>query len=191
MRFYAEVFPSERRVTVESLTQGPHDTANQELNRISHLQTDEDRRDESVAPLTEKKQLEARRSKAVKAKRINAEDQQRVSETGQCVLYVNTLDNDQLWERAHDSEEGMIVRVNSSHRFFRDLLNAVHDNGNLLKVTDVLFYSIARGEYDLVYKSEHDDDEIEKIMEEYRERVGETLSDVLRRLNLTDFWEDV
>ena len=191
MRFYAEVFPSERRVTVESLTQGPHDTANQELNRISHLQTDEDRRDESVAPLTEKKQLEARRSKAVKAKRINVEDQQRVSETGRRVLYVNTLDNDQLWERAHDSEEGMIVRVNSSHRFFRDLLNAVHDNGNLLKVTDVLFYSIARGEYDLVYKSEHDDGEIEEIMTEYRERVGETLSDVLRRLNLTDFWENV
>ncbi len=179
------------RVTVKSLTQGPHDTANQELNRISHLQTDEDRRDENVAPLIEKKQLEARRSKAVKAKRMNAEELQSVSETGQRVLYVNTLDNDQLWERAHHPEEGMIVKVNSSHRFCRDLLNAVHDNSNLLKVIDVLFYSIVKGEFDLVYKSEHDDSEIEEIMTEYRERVGETLSDVIRRLNLTDFWEDV
>ena len=179
------------RVTVESLTQGPHDIANQELNRISHLQTDEDRRDESVAPLEEKKQLEVRRSKAVKAKLMNAKDLQRVSETGQRVLYVNTLDNDQLWERAHDPEEGMIVRVNSSHRFCQDILNAVSDNSNLLKMTDVLFYSIARGEYDLVYKSEHDDDEIEKIMEEYRERVSRTLSDVIRRLNSTDFLTDV
>ena len=179
------------RVTVESLTQGPHDTANQELNRIAHLQTDEDRRDESVAPLTEKKQLETRRSKAVKAKRMNAEELQRVSETGQRVLYVNTLDNDQLWERAHHPEEGMIVKVNSSHRFCRDILNAVHDNSNLLKVIDVLFYSIVKGEFDLVYKSEHDDGEIEEIMTEYRERVGETLSDVIRRLNLTDFLEDV
>ena len=179
------------RVTVESLTQGPHDTANQELNRISQLQTDEDRRDESVAPLTEKKQLEARRSKAVQAKPMNAEDLQRVSETGHRVLYVDTLDNDQLWERAHHPEKGLIVRVNSSHRFCRDFLNAVHDNGSLLKVTDILFYSIAKGEYDLVYKSEHDDDEIEEIMTEYRERVGETLSDVLRRLNLTDFLVDV
>ena len=179
------------RVSVEPLTQGSHDTANQELNRISHLQTDEDRRDESVAPLEEKKQLEVRRSKAVKAKLMNAKDLQRVSETGQRVLYVNTLDNDQLWERAHDPEEGMIVRVNSSHRFCRDILNAVSDNSNLLKVTDVLFYSIARGEYDLVYKSEHDDDEIEKIMGEYRERVGRTLSDVIRRLNSTDFLADV
>ena len=179
------------RVTVESLTQGPHDIANQELNRISHLQTDEDRRDESVAPLEEKKQLEVRRSKAVKAKLMNAKDLQRISETGQRVLYVNTLDNDQLWERAHDPEEGMIVRVNSSHRFCQDILNAVSDNSNLLKITDVLFYSIARGEYDLVYKSEHDDDEIEKIMEEYRERVSRTLSDVIRRLNSTDFLADV
>ena len=179
------------RVTVESLTQGPHDIANQELNRISHLQTDEDRRDESVAPLTEKKQLEARRSKAVKAKRMNTEELQRVSETGQRVLYVNTLDNDQLWERAHHPEEGMIVKVNSSHRFCRDILNAVHDNSNLLKVIDVLFYSIVKGEFDLVYKSEHDDGEIEEIMTEYRERVGETLSDVIRRLNLTDFLENV
>ncbi len=179
------------RVTVESLTQGPHDIANQELNRISLLQADEDKFDESVAPLEERKQLEARRSKAVKAKLMNTEDLQRVSETGQRVLYVNTLDNDQLWERAHDPEEGIIVRVNSSHRFCRDILNAVSDNSDLLKVTDVLFYSIARGEYDLVYKSEHDDDEIEEIMTEYRERVGRTLSDVIRRLNLTDFLVDV
>ena len=179
------------RVTVESLTQGPHDTANQELNRISLLQADEDKFDESVAPLEERKQLEARRSKAVKAKLMNTEDLQRVSETGQRVLYVNTLDNDQLWERAHDPEEGIIVRVNSSHRFCRDILNAVSDNSDLLKVTDVLFYSIARGEYDLVYKSEHDDDEIEEIMAEYRERIGRTLSDVIRRLNLTDFLVDV
>ena len=179
------------RVTVESLTQGPHDTANQELNRISLLQADEDKFDESVAPLEERKQLEARRSKAVKAKLMNTEDLQRVSETGQRVLYVNTLDNDQLWERAHDPEEGIIVRVNSSHRFCRDILNAVSDNSDLLKVTDVLFYSIARGEYDLVYKSEHDDDEIEEIMTEYRERIGRTLSDMIRRLNLTDFLVDV
>ncbi len=179
------------RVTVESLTQGPHDTANQELNRISLLQTDEDKRDESVAPAEERKELEKRRNKAVRTKPITPEDKQHVKEAGQRVLYVDTLDNNQLWERAHGPEEGVIVRVNSSHRFCRDILNAVSDNSNLLKVTDVLFYSIARGEYDLVYKSEKNDDEIEEIMVEYRERVGETLSDVIRRLNLTDFLVDV
>ena len=179
------------RVSVEPLTQGTHDTANQELNRISHLQADEDRRDESVTPAQERRELEKRRNKAVSTKPIKPEDEQQVKKTGQRVLYVDTLDNNQLWERAHDPTEGLVVRVNRSHRFCRNILDIVHDNSNLLKVMDVLFYSIAKGEFDLVYKSEQDDDEIEEIMTEYRERVGETLSDVIRRLNLTDFLADV
>ena len=179
------------RVTVEPIMQGPHDIANQELNRISLLQADEDRRDENIAPLEEKKELEKRRNKAVSTKPITPEDEQHVKATGQRVLYVETLDNNQLWERAHDPTEGLIVRINRSHRFCRDILDAVYDNSNLLKVMDILFYSIARGEYDLVYKSEQDDDEIEEIMTEYRERIGETLSDVIRKLDLTDFLTDL
>ena len=178
------------RVTVESLTQGPHDTANQELSRIAHLQADEDRRDESVAPLEEKKELEKRRTKAANSKPITSKDKKRVTE-GERVLYVDTLDNNQLWERAHDPEHGLIVRVNRSHRFCRDILDTVHKNSNLLKIVDVLFFAIARGEYDLVYKSEHKEDVIEEIMTEYRERVGGTLSDMIRSLNLTDFLADV
>ena len=179
------------RVTVESLTQNPHDTANEEIKRISDLQADEDRRDEDVAPLNERKQLQRRHDKAVRAKPINPKDQQLVNETGHRVLYVDTLDNNQLWERAHDPTHGVIVRVNRSHRFCRDILDSVHENSNLLKIIDVLFFSIVRSEYDLVYKSEHNENDIEMIMEEYRERVGETLSDVIRRLNLTDFLADV
>ena len=179
------------RVTVASLVQGPHDTANQELNRISHLQADEDRRDESVAPIEEKRELEKRRDKAVRTKPIMPEDAQYVKATGQRVLFVDILDNNQLWERAHDPTEGLIVRVNRSHRFCRDILDTVDNNSNLLKVMDVLFYSIVKGEFDLVYKSEQDDDKIEEIMAEYRERVGETLSDVIRTLDLTDFLADL
>ncbi len=179
------------RVTVASLGQGPHDAANQELNRISHLQADEARRDESVAPIKEKKELEKRRNKAVRAQPITPEDAQYVKATGQRVLFVDILDNNQLWERAHDPTEGLIVRVNRSHRFCRDILDTAHDNSNLLKVMDVLFYSIVKGEFDLVYKSEQDDDKIEEIMAEYRERVSETLSDVIQKLDLTDFLTDL
>ena len=118
------------------------------------------------------------------------EDAQYVKATGQRVLFVDILDNNQLWERAHDPTEGLIVRINRSHRFCRDILDTVHDNSNLLKVMDVLFYSIVKGEFDLVYKSEQDDDKIEEIMAEYRERVGEMLSDVIRKLDLTDFLTD-
>lgn len=179
------------RLTVEPLMQNPHDTANQELSRIADLQTDEDTRDEDVAPFEEKKELEQRRKKAVNAKPINVEDQQRVNETGHRVLYVDTLDNNQLWERAHDPRHGLIVRINRSHSFCRDILDTVSKNSNLLKVIDVFFFAIARGEYDLVYKSEHDNNKIEEIMAEYRERVGGTLLDVIRRLNIDEFLTDV
>lgn len=179
------------RTTHQLIAQDPHDTANAALDIISQRQTDEDRRDEDVAPLNEKKVLEERRTKAVSAKPINDEERQHVVEAKQRVLFVDTLDNNQLWERAHDPTHGLIVRVNNSHRFCRDLLDIVHENGDLLKIIDVLFFSLARGEYDLVYRSEHNDDEIEKIMEEYRERVGGTLSDTTRSLNLTEFLASV
>ena len=160
------------QVSVQSLTQNPHDTANQALSPIADHQTEEDRQDEDIATAEERKELERRRSKAAKAKPINTEDQKRVSETGHRVLYVDTLDNNQLWERAHDPTHGLIVRVNRSHSFCRDILDTVPENSNLLKVIDVLFFGIARGEYDLVYKSERDETQIEDIMTEYRERVG-------------------
>ena len=179
-----------KQTTMRLLQPDPHDAANEALNRISTLQADEDWRDEILAPLEEKKVLEARRTKAVSAKPINREDRRRVNETGQRVLYVDTLDNNQLWERAHDPEHGLIVRVNRAHRFCRHILDTVPENGNLQKIIDVLFFAIARGEYDLVYKSEHNGDEIEEILAEYREEVGDTLSDVVRRLNLTEFLAD-
>ena len=179
------------RITVKSSRQVPHDTTNQELDRISHLQDDDDSRDESVAPIEERKELEERRNKAISTKPIAPKDQQQFKESGARVLFVKTLDNNQLWERAHDPTEGMIVRVNSSHRFCRDILEAVDDNSNLIKVIDVIFFSLARGEYDLVYKSEHDREKIEEVMAEYRERVGEVISDVIRRLNLDNFLADL
>ena len=179
-----------KQTTRRLIQPDPHDAANEALNRISTLQADEDWRDEILAPLEEKKVLEARRTKAVSAKPINREDRRRINETGQRVLYVDTLDNNQLWERAHDAEHGLIVRVNRAHRFCRHILDTVPENGNLQKIIDVLFFAIARGEYDLVYKSEHNDDEIEAILAEYREEVGGTLSDVVRRLNLTEFLAD-
>ena len=179
-----------KRTTNRLLRQDPHDTANEELNRISQLQAKDDIHDASVATSEEKEELEKRLAKALSAKPITLEDLPHVK-TGQRVLYVDTLDDNQLWERALDPTHGLIVRINKSHGFCRDILDTVPENSNLLKLIDVLAFSLARGEHDLVYKSEHDEDEIEKIMEEYRERVGGALSDIIRRLNLTDFLEEV
>ena len=182
---------SAKRETRRISQQDPHDTANDALDRSERLQTDADKRDMSITPPDTRKELEERLAKAISAKPITPEIRQHIDQTGNRVFYVDTLNNNQLWERAHDPTHGLIVKINKSHSFCQDILDAASENSNLLKVIDVLVYSLARGEYNLVYRSEHGEDEIEEIMDEYRERVGGTLLDVIRTLNLNDFLADV
>lgn len=180
-----------KRETKRISQQDPHDTANEALERSERLQDDADKRDMSITPPDQRKELEERLAKAISAKPITPEIRQQVDETGDRVLYVDALSNNQLWERTHDPTHGLIVKINRSHSFCQDILDAVSENGNLLKVIDVLIYGLARGEYNLVYRSEHGEDEIEKIMDEYRERVGGILLEVIRSLDLNDFLADV
>ena len=180
-----------KRETNRISQQDPHDTANEALERSERLQDDADKRDMSITPPDQRKELEERLAKAISAKPITPEIRQQVDETGDRVLYVDALSNNQLWERTHDPTRGLIVKINRSHSFCQDILDAVSENGNLLKVIDVLIYGLARGEYNLVYRSEHDEDEIEKIMDEYRERVGGIILEVIRSLDLNDFLADV
>ena len=182
---------SAKRETRRISQQDPHDTANDALDRSERLQTDADKRDMSITPPDTRKELEERLAKAISAKPITPEIRQHIDQTGDRVFYVDTLNNNQLWERAHDPTHGLIVKINKSHSFCQDILDAASENSNLLKVIDVLVYSLARGEYNLVYRSEHGEDEIEEIMDEYRERVGGALLDVIRTLNLNDFLADV
>jgi hypothetical protein len=169
------------------VAQTPHDQANEELDKIAKLEERSDEIDEGVAPPEEQEKLKERREKAIEEKPATPEESTRLRQEKQRVQWVDTLENNQLWERAHDPQAGLIVRVNSSHRFARDMIAAVHGDADLLKVVDVLFFALARGEYDLVYKSEHEDRVIEKVMGEYRERVGGVLSELIRQLDLSQF----
>lgn len=169
------------------LSRTPHDEANEELDKISKLEDKSDALDESVAPPDEREKLQKRRKKAVDEKPATPDEKTKLREQKQRVQWVDALDNNQLWERAHDADAGLIVRVNSSHRFARDMLAAVHGDANLLKVIDVLFFALARGEYETVYKSDFDPKTIEKLMAEYRERVGGVLSEMTRHLDVTEF----
>ena len=180
-----------KRETVRITQQGPHDTANAALDRSERLQVDADKRDMSITPPETRKELEERLAKAISAKPITPEISQHVVETGDRVIYVNALNNNQLLERASDPTHGLVVKINKSHSFCQDILNSVSENGNLLKIIDVLVFSLARSEHNLVYKSVHDEDQIERIMDEYRERVGATLLDVIRTLNLDEFLTEV
>ena len=49
---------------------------------------------------------------------------------------------------------GMIVRVNRSHRMFREILEPQFGNAQLVQAFDLLLFALARGEYTLVYKSD-------------------------------------
>ncbi len=169
------------------LTRTPHDEANEELDKVSKLEEKSDELDESVAPPEEQDKLKQRREKAISEKPATPEESTKLRDQKQRVQWVDSLENNQLWERAHDPQAGIIVRVNSSHRFARDVIAAVQGDANLLKVIDVFFFALARGEYDLVYKSDHDQKVIEKVMGEYRERVGGTLSDLIRQLDVSQF----
>ncbi|MGH7173456.1 MAG: ATP-binding protein [Gemmataceae bacterium] len=165
----------------------PHDEANEELDKIAKLEEHSDEMDERVAPPEEQEKLKERREKVVGEKPATPEESARLREQKQRVQWVDAIENNQLWERAYDSQAGLIVRVNNSHRFARELIAAVHGDANLLKVLDVLFFALARGEYDLVYKSELKEELLEKVMGEYRERVGGVLSDMTRQLDPTQF----
>ena len=180
-----------KRETQRISQQDPHDTANDVLDRSERLQEDADKRDMSITPPETRKELEERLAKAISAKPITPEISQHVNETGNRVLYVDFLNNNQLWERAYDPTHGLVVKINKSHIFCEQILDTVSENSNLLKIIDVLAYSLARGEYNLVYRSVHSEDEIEEIMDEYRERVGCTLLEVIRSIDLNDFLADV
>jgi len=158
-----------KRETRRISQQDPHDTANDVLEKVERLQNDADKRDISITPPDERKELEKRLAKVLSAKPIPPEIRPHVDETRERVLYVEALNNNQLWERAHDPTHGLIVKINKSHSFCRDILDFVSENSNLLKVIDILVYSLARGEYNLVYRSQHGEDQIEEIMDEYRE----------------------
>jgi len=171
-------------------TLGAREQVNEELNRVEALVERDDRLDEEVAPPEEKHKLETRRKAAIKRKPASSQEAQLLREEGQRYQYVDHLDNDQLWERAHDAECGLYVRINKRHRFFREVIQIQEENEGLAKALGVLFFGLARGEYSLVYKSETDHNLCENILQEFRERVGTELSEIVRYLDIIALFGD-
>ena len=160
----------------------PHDTINDAIDRAAEAAEKDKEIDEQVAPPDEKKELEERRERAKKAAAVTEEEREQLSKERRRVHFVDHLDNDQLWQRAHDAEQGLIVRVNQRHRFVRDVLDLFPDDAALIKAFDLLFFALAQGEYDFVYKSEISDERAEVMAQEYRERFGAALSELVRRV---------
>jgi hypothetical protein len=74
--------------------------------------------------------------------------------------------------------------VNSSHRLIREIVEVQRENGALVKALDLFFFGLARGEFDLVYKSEHPPALAETVMDDFRERVGGELSEIVRQIDV-------
>ncbi|MEV0614819.1 ATP-binding protein [Nonomuraea sp. NPDC050404] len=165
----------------------PHEDINIVLDSISGIETKNDELDEEAAAEPERRRLEGRRERASQRSQATVEESERLRSSSQRVQYVPMLANNQLWERAHDPENGLFVRVNRSHRLIREIVEPNQDNQLLIKLLDVLFFGLAQGEYGTVYKSEADEASIEAIMEEFRERVGGQLTEIVRKIDLTNF----
>jgi len=167
----------------------PHEDANEEIDKAADIVERDDKHDEEVASEEEREDLASRRQKAESSKPADEEEQQNLRDKSERVQYVDHLDNNQLWERAYDPEEGLIVRVNRRHRFFVEVLNNFTENDTLVKVMDTVFFALARGEYSFLYKGSMDYDKSETAMQEYRERVGSQMSELIRIMN-TDVFGD-
>ena len=163
---------------------------NEQLDRVADLEEKEDQLDESVEPEQEQHRRKTRREKTTHKRRATDEEGERVRARAERVQYVDSLENNQLWERAHHPEHGLIVRVNRSHRMFREILEPQFENSQLVQAFDLMFFSLARGEYDLVYKSEEEENKVEALVDEYRERVGSQLSEIVRQLEMDQLFNN-
>ena len=161
----------------------PHNTLAPILDEIGSELEQGDKIDEDYAGSEEKKELSRRRKEATKNKKTTSEESKALKTEGKRVQYVSSLSDNQLWERAHDADIGLIVKVNQSHRFYKEIIEPNRENPILIKAFDLLFFSLARGEWSLVYKSAFDEKAIEPIVDEYREIVGSELSEIIRKID--------
>lgn len=167
----------------------PHQQANEEINRAAQSDAREEELELSTMPEEERKEVERRKEKENADKKANPEEQKRLEQKAERVQFVHSLPNNMLWERARHPALGDIVRLNQSHRFFVELVDLMPRKSELIKVLDVLFFGLAKGESKVIYSPDNKADLVEKVLSEYREQVGNALSELIRKIEtsrLTD-----
>jgi len=99
-----------------------------------------------------------------------------VRRRGQRVHFVDHLDDNVLWERAHDAELGTVVRLNKSHRFIRDVYGYFQNDALVSLVLHSIFYGLAHSEgYAIRAIQDHPDEELEKLFLRFREIASQML----------------
>ena len=166
------------------LGEEPRDTINEQIDSARKIIENDEKLDEKVAPPEEKKKLEKRRIQAIETTPATPEEESKLRERAERVQYVDSLPDNQLWQRALSADGSLIVRVNKSHRLIRDVVDVLHSNKQLVMTLDLFMFSLASAEYKLVYNGSYEERIIEKIMESFRGQVGDELSNVLRKMDL-------
>jgi len=156
---------------------------NTKLDEFEEDDTAADKIDESTVSPTEQKKRRARKSAITKASPLSAAEKKKAKEQGQRIQFVDYLEDNMLWERGMDAEIGLIVRISKSHRLYRDLILPNQKNEALIKAVGVLFFALAKGEYETIYNSKHEDKLVDKILKQFRESAGDRLGSYLKRLS--------
>lgn len=156
---------------------------NAKLDEFEEDDTAADKIDESTVSPTEQKKRRARKSAITEASPATQEEKKKAKEQGQRVQFVDYLEDNMLWERAIDAEIGLIVRISKSHRLYRDLVLPNQKNEALITAIGVLFFALAKGEYDTIYNSKHENKHVDQILKQFRESAGNKLSSYLKRLS--------
>lgn len=174
-----------RSRVVDDLTKGtPHTDINDAIDKVDSQLIKDEQIDEELSSPTEKLAIRAKKKQLEESKPATPDEVKKVEEGNEKVQYVDSLDNNQLWQRAHDPKLGMIVRVNRSHRLIREVVDIQSNNATLIKLLDTMFFGMAKGEYRFLYSSEHNIsvEKMEVILDDYREYVGSELSDLIKRI---------
>jgi hypothetical protein len=168
----------------KKIGQEPHTAINEQIDKFARVEEKEEKLTEETLAPKERKTATERRKASEEEAPATPEASKKLVEGGERVQYVPSLLNNQLWERAHDPEHGLIVRVNQSHRFYRDIMEPQHDNAPLLMVLDLFFFGLALTEYKVIYNSDVDLKFVEKLMTEFRETAGNNISEAVRLIDL-------
>ena len=160
----------------------PRSEVNSALDDIEKDLEKDDVIEAEALPPEEQKAARKAHDVATKQSTTDGDEKNQVQQ-GNRVIYVDSLDNNQLWQRAHDPKYGLIVRVNKSHRFIRHIINSLSGNSAALQITDILLFALARGEYKTIYNPATEIPELtEKILNDFRETTGDNLSQIVKHL---------
>ncbi|MFD7896973.1 ATP-binding protein [Streptomyces sp. NPDC059743] len=100
-------------------------------------------------------------------------EREQARKQGAKVTLVDQLDDNALWERAHDATLGTVVRVNQSHRFMRMFSERFGNDADVVLLLHAIFLSLASAESGTVRnKQDLSDEIIEQVLTRYRNQAS-------------------